>query len=315
MDKASLPVCQDRIASIASPPPLTKKAAPVCNAGGRPFTTSTRTFLQNRFVYTVISQRAKGLSIGVNMNPDRLCNFDCIYCEVMRNEPPRDDSVDVKVLVAELQRTLTMVKEGRMREHPGYQCLPDEILQLKEVALSGNGEPTLCPNFVEVVQAVVHIRAKGAFPFFKIVLITNATGLDRPEVRAGLHLLTPTDEIWAKLDAGSQHYMNTVNRPRLPNLTLSKVMANLLALARERPVVIQSLWPLINDQEPATEETEQFVQRLAELKAGGAQISLVQVYSAHRPTIQPDVGHLPLKGLSRIAQRVREVTGLKAEVF
>ena len=284
------------------------------SAGGaaRPLAISTRTFLGNRFVYAVVSQRAKGLSIGINLNPDRRCNFDCVYCEVLREEPPQDTEVDVSVLRAELERMLRLVNEGRVREFPNYQWLPEEILQLKEVALSGNGEPTLCPNFTEVVQTVAHVRARGGFPFFKIVLITNASGLDRTEVRAGLQVLTPTDEIWAKLDAGTQSYMKRVNRTAV---SLEKILANILSVARERPVVIQSLWPSIEGAEPPDEEIDAFVDRLAELKEAGAQISLVQIYSAHRPTLHSGVSHLPLRVLSRIAQKVRTGTGLRAEVF
>ena len=92
-------------------------------------------------------------------------------------------------------------------------------------------------------------------------------------------------------------------------------MANILLIGRERPVVIQSLFPLIDNQEPPAEEIEHYVHRLQELQAGGAQISRVQVYSAHRPPDHPACGHLPLKSLSQIARRVRSVTGLKAEVF
>ena len=82
----------------------------------------------------------------------------------------------------ELHRTLAYVLQGRLRERPQYQSLPDELLQLRHVALSGDGEPTLAPNFAEAVQAVVHVRALGGFPFFKIVLITNA---HRPGPAAG----------------------------------------------------------------------------------------------------------------------------------
>jgi wyosine [tRNA(Phe)-imidazoG37] synthetase (radical SAM superfamily) len=205
-----------------------------------------------------------------------------------------------------------LAREGRVRELPGYETVPPELLELKEVALSGDGEPTLCPNFAEVVQAVVHLRAKGAFPFFKIVLITNASALDRPEVRAGLQLFCARDEIWAKLDAGTQEHMNKVNHP---GVLLEHVLTNILALARERPVVIQSLFPLIDGEGPSDAEVEQYVEKLRELKDAGAKISLVQVYSAHRPPARKFIGHLPLRRLSYIAQRVREVTGLKAEVF
>ena len=174
------------------------------------------------------------------------------------------------------------------------------------------GEPTLCPNFAEVVHTVVHLRAKGLFPFFKIVLITNATGLQLSDVQNGLKLFTSTDEVWTKLDAGTQAFMNEVNRS---DISLEQVLANILMLGRKRPIVIQSLFPLIRGEQPPPEEIEQYVQRLRELKDGGAKIMLVQVYSAHRPAINADCGHLPLRGLSRIAQRVREATGLKAEVF
>ena len=272
----------------------------------------SRDYFDNRFVYAVVSERARGLSIGVNMNPDRGCNFDCIYCEVNRRKPVRDTVVDLGVLCAELKAMLDLVQQGRVRELPGYQTVPAELLDLKEVALSGDGEPTMCPNFAEVVQAVVHLRAQGDCPPFKIVLITNATGLDQPAVRRGLHLFTAHDEVWAKLDVGTQEAMHRVNGTRI---SLKRVLNNILLLARERPVVIQSLFPLIAGIGPSDDDVEEYVQRLLELKDAGAQISLVQIYSAHRPAILTHCGHLPLKHLSRIVHRVREVTGLKAEVF
>jgi len=271
-----------------------------------------RDFLGNRFVYAVISPRAHGLSLGVNMNPDQKCDFDCIYCEVDRRTAPRELSLDVDAMGDELRRTLTFVHQGRLRERPVYQALPDELLQLRHVALSGDGEPTLTPNFTEAVQTVVRVRALGGYPFFKIVLITNATGLDRPQVQEGLKYLTKSDEIWMKLDGGTQAFLNKVNRG---SVSLEKVLKHILSLARVRPIVIQSLFPAINGEEPPLEEIEQYAKRLKELKADGAQISLVQIYSAARPMSHAECGHLPLKTLSQIAQTVRQVTGLKAEVF
>ena len=280
--------------------------------GGQiPFCTP-RNFLNNRFVYAVISQRARGLLIGINLNPDRYCNFDCLYCEVNRDEPVHERQVNLRVLIAELQEMLDTAFKGRLREFPAFQQTPEELLQLKQVAVSGNGEPTLSPIFREAINEVVHIRSKGRFPFFKIVLITNGSFLDQEQVQAGLNFFTREDEIWVKLDAGSQDYMDRVNRAKV---TLRKVLSNILLVGRERPVVIQSLFPQIGGEEPSSEVIEQYVQRLQELKTAGAQISLVQVYSAHRPPHRPLCGHLPLKTLSKIAQRVREVTGLKAEVF
>jgi wyosine [tRNA(Phe)-imidazoG37] synthetase (radical SAM superfamily) len=269
-------------------------------------------FLGNRFVYVVVSPRARGLSIGVNMNPDRNCNFECVYCEVNHRVPARENHLDAEVMVVELQKTFGLVQAGRLRDRPWYCTLPEELLQLRHVTLSGDGEPTLAPNFAEVVEAVFHVRAVGKWPFFKVVLVTNATGLDQPQVQEGLSYFSHADEVWAKLDGGTQAYLNGVNRPEV---RLEKILENILRVARHRPVVIQSLFPAINGVEPPPEEIEQYVQRLSELKAAGAQISLVQIYSATRPTPSSACGHLPLKSLSRIVQAVRQGTGLKAEVF
>jgi wyosine [tRNA(Phe)-imidazoG37] synthetase (radical SAM superfamily) len=273
----------------------------------------TRDFLDSRFVYTVISPRARGLSAGVNMNPDKRCNFDCVYCEVNRHCGSIESRLDVPVMIAELEWMLKVVGSGGLSERPCYRGVPPELLALRHVALSGDGEPTLCPNFVEAVEAVVHLRARGRLPFFKLVLITNASGLDRLEVAEGLRLFNPRDEIWAKLDAGSQDYMNRINRPN--ECPLEKILANIRFIARDRPVVIQSLFPEIDGEGPPPSEVEAYVQRLKELQAGGSQISLVQIYSATRPTPHSECGHLPLSSLSHIARRVREVTGLRAEVF
>jgi wyosine [tRNA(Phe)-imidazoG37] synthetase (radical SAM superfamily) len=152
----------------------------------------------------------------------------------------------------------------------------------------------------------------SGFPFIKLVLITNGTGLHLPGVQQSLRHLTRADEVWVKLDGGTQAYVNKVNRT---NFSLEKLLSNILRLSRERPVVIQSLFPAIDGEEPALEEIEQYAQRLLELKNAGAQISLVQIYSADRPAVESHCGRLRLKTLSRIAQIVRQVTGLKAEVF
>jgi wyosine [tRNA(Phe)-imidazoG37] synthetase (radical SAM superfamily) len=270
-----------------------------------------REYLDNHFVYAVVSARARGLSIGINMSPDKNCNFNCVYCEVHRNGEPREQ-LDVEGMAAELKRTLSFVRSGRLRELPAYRVLPDDLLQLRHVALSGDGEPTLSPRFAEALQAVVHVRALSGFPFFKLVLLTNGSGLDLPQVQVGLKSLTRSDEVWAKLDGGTQAYLNKVNRSNVP---LEKILANILMLGRQRPVVIQSLFPAICGEEPPLEEIEQYARRLQELRKSGADISLVQIYSATRPTVNSECGHLPLKTLSRIAQTVRQTTGLKAEVF
>jgi wyosine [tRNA(Phe)-imidazoG37] synthetase (radical SAM superfamily) len=272
-----------------------------------------RDFLDNRFVYVVVSSRARGLTIGVNMNPDKRCNFECVYCEVDHSRASGESKLDTNVMADELRKTLRFVQDGNLRERHAYHTIPAELLQLRHVALSGDGEPTLAPNFAEAVEDTIHVRALGEFPFFKIVLLTNATGLDLPQVQYGLKHLVTSDEIWAKLDGGTQAYLDKVGRPN--GVHLKKVLSNILMVALHRPVIIQSLFPAINGEEPLSDEIEEYAHRLKELKDNGAQIPLVQIYSATRPTRNSSCGHLPLKTLSRIAQTVRQVAGLKAEVF
>jgi wyosine [tRNA(Phe)-imidazoG37] synthetase (radical SAM superfamily) len=199
-----------------------------------------------------------------------------------------------------------------LRELPAFRTVPPGLLQLRHVTLSGDGEPTLASNFREIVEASVHLRALRRFPFFKLVLITNASGLDQPQVQQGLKLLTKDDEVWAKLDGGTTAYLQKVNHPVV---VIEKLLHNILTLARQRPVVIQSLFFALNGDVPSEEEIQQYALRLKELKEGGAQIPLVQIYSATRPHFNSRCSHLSLQMLSHIAKTVRLVSGLEAEVF
>src|SRR5207302_7275092 len=110
------------------------------------------------------------------------------------------------------------------------------------------------------------------FPFFKMALITNAAGLGLPAVQEGLKYFTAQDEVWAKLDAGTQAYFEKVNRPDCP---LDKILGNILQTGRHRPVIIQSLFPLFNGEEPPAGEIEKYARVLRVLKQAGAQIPLV----------------------------------------
>jgi hypothetical protein len=131
-------------------------------------------------------------------------------------------------------------------------------------------------------------------------------------VRSGIEILTSFDEVWVKLDVGTQQGMDIINRA---DARIEMVMENIIHLGCERPVVIQSLFPLLRGAEPTVPEIDAYLERLRALRDAGTKIDYVQVYSAHRPAVHPDCGHLPLRSLSGIAKRVREETGLRAEVF
>src|SRR5512142_1992282 len=73
-----------------------------------------RTLDENRYVYAVLSRRSGGVSIGINLNPDKVCNFDCVYCQVDRTIPGNDPRVNLAALDRELRDILTRATDGRL---------------------------------------------------------------------------------------------------------------------------------------------------------------------------------------------------------
>ena len=133
-----------------------------------------RNFAENHYVYAVVSRRSKGVSVGVNLNPDKVCNFDCVYCQVDRRTPPVVRDVDEGRLLAELDDMLGQVTTGRLFEHERFRQTPPALRRLNDIAFAGDGEPTTCPKFAEAVQAVADVKQKHALDAVKLVLITNA---------------------------------------------------------------------------------------------------------------------------------------------
>src|SRR5690349_20307833 len=106
-----------------------------------------RQFADNRYVYAVVSRRSKGVSVGINLNPDKICNFDCVYCQVDRTTPGGPGEVELPVLLAELEAVLDAVASGRLFEEERFRTTPETQRRLNDIAFSGDGEPTTCPTF------------------------------------------------------------------------------------------------------------------------------------------------------------------------
>jgi len=262
------------------------------------------------YVYPVISRRAKGLSIGINLNPDGACNFDCVYCQVDRTVTPRVRTVDLAVLERELRHLVGNYR--KLFEEREFRHVPDVYRRLNDIAFSGDGEPTASPVFLDAVRVAVGLRRGFAVPEAKIIIITDACFLTRPKVAEALALLDANNgEIWAKLDAGTEEYYRLVNRPGHP---LQHVLDNILTAARIRPVVIQSLFMRLHNEPPAAAEISAYVERLRALGAQGGHIGLVQIYSIARRPAEPFAAALNADELERIAAPVRAL-GLPVEVY
>ena len=172
-----------------------------------------RSFEANRYVYPVLSRRSRGISIGVNLNVDKVCNFHCVYCQVSRGEPIEKQFVDLPRLRDELDRMIDLVVSGRIFAETPFRRTPEPLRRLNDVALSGDGEPTTYTNFADVVSLCAEVRQQHKLDQLKLVLITNASMFHREPVARALEVLDANNgEIWAKLDAGTEAYYREVAR-------------------------------------------------------------------------------------------------------
>ena len=272
-----------------------------------------RTFHDNRFVYPVLSRRSHGLSVGINLNPDKICNFDCIYCQVDRTSQAETRFVELDAVLDELDALLAQVTDGSLWEDAAFSAVPVELRRLNDIAFSGDGEPTTYRNFDEIVQRVAEVKARRGGQDPKLVLITNASMFHRPAVERGLETLDAHNgEIWAKLEAGTEEYFRLIERTVVP---FERVLENIAAAARRWPLVIQGLFMRVEGAAPPESEIEAFCDRLCEITSAGGQLKLVQVYTVARPPAESIVTALEDRELQEIALRVRSRCGLATEVF
>jgi wyosine [tRNA(Phe)-imidazoG37] synthetase (radical SAM superfamily) len=262
---------------------------------------------QNRHVYAVVSRRACGLSIGVNLNGDKVCNFACPYCQVDRTAPGGPAGVDVSALGAELLALLSRARDGTLWAHPLFATTPLPLRRVVDVAFAGDGEPTTPREFPEAARAARDVLSRSGLTA-PLRLLTNATMFDRARVRAALPLF---DELWCKLDAGTEDYFHRVDGTRLP---FRRILDNLLAVARDRPIVIQSMFLALDGEGPPEAEIDAYAARLREILDRGGRIDLGQVYTVARRPADARVGALPDERLEEIAERVR-AEGLRALVY
>lgn len=272
-----------------------------------------RRFDSNRFVYPVLSRRSRGISIGVNLNPDKVCNFDCIYCQVDRTRQSETRFVETDALLAELDDMLDLVASGDVFDTEKFRTTPPELRRLNDMAFSGDGEPTTYRNFDELMAASAAIKQKHGLDDVKMVLITNASMFHRPHVQRGLKILDENNgEIWAKLEAGTADYFKLVDRTPIP---FQQILDNITAAARVRPLVIQSLFMRVAGEPPSAAELDAFCDRLNEITAAGGQLKLVQVYTVARRPAEEIVSPLTDVEVDAIVSLVGRRTGLAAAPF
>ena len=263
----------------------------------------SRLYRDNRYVYPVLSRRSRGLSIGINLNPDKVCNFDCIYCQVDRTTPPEVREVDEARLQEELREVLRQAKSGALFSREEFASLPPAQRALRDITFAGDGEPPSYPNFEGVVRDTIRIKQEEGYTDLKLVLLTNATLIDRPRVKEAMRLMEASHgEFWLKLDAGTEEYYQLVDRTTIP---FDKVLKNILEAARERPVVLQSLFMKVRGAGPSRDEIAAYCDRVVEIMDGGGRVRLIQVYTVARPPAESYVMPLDDDEVDALAEEVR----------
>ncbi|MBE9507910.1 MAG: radical SAM protein [Chloroflexi bacterium] len=247
--------------------------------------------LEEGIIYGPVYSRRLGRSLGVNLLPTgrKLCSFDCIYCHYGRT--------DVKTLSPEqgdlpsVDQVLDAVEEA-LRTHPDVDCL----------TFSGNGEPTLHPQFPTIAAGVRCLRDELR-PSLKLVILSNAATVHLPHIRQAL---TFFDAPIMKLDAGDPRTFAAINRPA-PTVKLACIVEGL----KEIPGVITQT--ALVEGEVSNARGEPFDAWLAALAA--IKPAQVQIYSTDRPVPEAGVEKVVPSTLKRIAREIEKRTGLPVAAY
>ncbi len=254
--------------------------------------------------YGPVNSRRLGASLGINLfpGPVKICTFDCVYCQYGWTKE--------KEIGDERRRSLPDASAVARALEDKLQTLDSTPTYL---TFSGNGEPTLHPDFPAIVESVISIRDRCA-PGARTAILSNSSRAMRGDVRRSLARL---DARIMKLDCGREGMFRRYNGP-LQDLTLEAVTRGLSELAEVAPVTIQSLWTggvggnLPDPSEGAasrSEEVRAWIERLAGIKP-----VFVQVYSLDRDTPARDLKQLSLAELSPIVEMAKSA-GIDASVF
>lgn len=239
------------------------------------------------YVYPVVSRRARGVSVGINLNPDNTCNFRCIYCQVPGLIAGNGPRIDLPLLERELRAQLDEIVHGTFMQ----ERVPEGSRRLNDVAFSGNGEPTTSPDFAAAVDTVLDVmRDLGLLGNVKLVLITNGSRTDRADVEPALRKFGENGgEIWFKLDSATQTGAAVVNSSNAP---LEARITRLRRVAHACPTWLQTCFFKLDGAPPPPHEVAAYVNLVRTLVADEVPLAGVLLYGLARPSYQPEAPRL-----------------------
>jgi wyosine [tRNA(Phe)-imidazoG37] synthetase (radical SAM superfamily) len=262
------------------------------------------------YVYPVVSRRAGGVSVGINLNPNNACNWRCIYCQVPGLVSGIAPTIDVARLEVELDGFLDALLHGPwMEEH-----VPADARVLKDVAFSGNGEPTTSRQFAEIVTATGRVLENhGLAGKIPLVLITNGSLVREPHVQAGLAAMRDlSGVVWFKLDSATDAGMRRLNDAKTGP---ERARVNLEICARLCPTWIQTLALALDGKPPPEEEVNAYLELIRSLVRDRVPVKGVLLYGLARPSHQPEAPRLSALSLEWMEGFANEVRKAGLEVL
>lgn len=247
--------------------------------------------LQPGIIYGPILSRRLGRSLGINLLPvnRKVCSFNCIYCQY--GEGKVDDSKKNCTDFPSVSEVLDAVRHAMKKPRT-----------IEFLTLSGNGEPTLHPDFVEIVQGILSLR-KELRPEARLGIFTNASRVHEPGINVTLQMF---DLPMMKLDSGEEVTFKAINRPA-HSIQFQEIITGLKSLPH---LMIQSL---LFDGEVSNvrgDAYEAWASLLAELNP-----KLIHIYSTARPTACAGVEGVSFQRLNAIAQDLEKRYRLKVMTF
>jgi len=254
------------------------------------------------YVYPVVSRRAGGVSVGINLNPDNACNWACVYCQVPDLQRGTAPETDLAQLEAELRAMLDDILHGDFMQ----TRVPEAARRLNDIALSGNGEPTSARAFPQVIELIGRVMADfDLVGKIKLVLITNGSLADRPRVRDGLAKMAALNgEVWFKFDSATATGMRAVNQTRI---SPDKQFERLAGVARLCPTWLQTCVFALDGKPPSEAEQAVYLAAVARIKQERIPLQGVLLYGLARPSMQPQASRLsalPAQWLEAFAEKI-----------
>jgi len=258
-----------------------------------------------KYVYPVLSRRAGGLSIGINFNTNNACNWRCIYCQVpdlVRGSAPEMDFI---VLEQELNFFLDFVLKGDFFDQFN---VPQAQRVIKDIAISGNGEPTSLKDFDKAVALIGRIASEmKVLPKSHFVLISNGSLMHHSCVQEGLKILNSYQgEVWFKLDSATEPGRKAINDSRQAN---AKTLENLETSSDLCETYLQTCmlkYPAYEEEK----ERKAYLDLLTEIKQRGFNLKKIMLYTLARPSLQPEAGQLcklDEQGMTQFADEIKRL--------